>query len=158
MNTSAGRRPGVSPRIPFFSNEGFKRPSSAIFPTSWRNRLWRVIKSPDLLQIIAWSPKGSINCEHEGQTGGAEEEHTGIPKRRATAVEKTFGFIIVSEPSVEEGTAVTQAPACSAWRRSNRWRSRELGAALRREKRETESKAKEASCWDCWKKASCWGC
>src|SRR3954468_12201989 len=98
--------------------------------------------------MMAWSPKLSIVCEHEGQTGGAEEEHTGIPRRRATAIQKAFGFKIVSEPSVEEGTAVTQAPACSAWRRSSLWRLRRLVVPLRREKTAAQSKAKEASFWD----------
>jgi hypothetical protein len=40
--------------------------SLAMWPVRLRRRLWRVMKSPDLLQIMAWMPKGSMVCEQLG--------------------------------------------------------------------------------------------
>ena len=56
MVTSPGRRPGADPKIPFFSSAGDSSPSLAIDSTKLRKALWRTMRSPEIVQQVAWSP------------------------------------------------------------------------------------------------------
>src|SRR3954470_17153662 len=50
VTNGPGRRPGASPRIPFFSRTPCKSPSDATLPTKFRMVLCRTMRSPDFAQ------------------------------------------------------------------------------------------------------------
>ena len=127
--TSPGRRPEDSPRrIPFFSSTGDNKPSSVMRQSRFRRRLWRTMRSPFILQHAAWSPYSSKDCMQNEQTTSGRATFT--PRRYRTAVRNTAGDMQQSDPSRLDGTAVTQAPACSANNLLSRCRSRWQGDSL----------------------------
>src|SRR5690606_15916142 len=77
----------------------------------------------ELLNDVA--PRVGLLCSTQpargGRPGGGNRrgKHRS-PRRRRTDVRKTFGSMVVSEPSVEEGMAVTQEQACGDESRSMR--------------------------------------
>ena len=112
MVTSPGRRPGAgdSPKIPFFSKTGLNCPSLANFSTRSLIRLCRTMRSPVLVQQMAWSPNLSKKvCVQLGQMIPSSKTET--PSRRRQAMRKACGRIRASGPSMVEGTAVTHEPA-----------------------------------------------
>src|SRR3954469_13350366 len=82
---------------------------------------------------------------HIGQE--APLSHTATPTRRRHAIRKALGRMRAS-PSMVEGTAVTQAPACGWLIRFNLCLSRTVEAEETRPARSDLSKEKDDSCWE----------